>query len=76
MPEGKLLELLAGRAGCYISSLRDASRRKSFFRMLLETGLPRYSLAEWEYTLRYLTGRDVAFGSYDEVERFLRENAG
>lgn len=76
MPEGELLETLADRAGCYISSLREPSQRKKLFRILLEAGAKRYSLKEWEYTVGYLTGRSLVFADCAQVDRFLRENAG
>lgn len=76
MSDGKLLEELAAQADCYISSLRDVTERKRVFRILLEMDPARYGLEEWEYTLSYLIGNKVLFPGYDEMRRFLRENAG
>lgn len=75
MPEGLLLEELAAKADCFISSLRDAAERKRIFRIMLETEPERYSMQEWEYTISYLTGEKKIFADYDEMRRFLWKNA-
>ncbi len=75
MSKGKLLEDLAARADCLISSLRDVSKLKKICRLLLETDPARYGLEEWEYTLSYLTGKPTHFADYEQIRRLLKKYA-
>ena len=71
MSDGELLEYLADRANCYISSLRDPWEQKKIFQLMLEITPHRYSLKSWEYTLSYITGAPVFFKDYCEMCHFL-----
>ena len=75
MSEGELLEDLADRIGCYISSLRDPANQRKIFQLMLEIKPCRYSLKSWEYTLSYITGEPVFFKDYCEMCHFITKHA-
>ena len=73
MPKEELLEVLADRKGCYISSLRNQMEMNDNLRVLQQINLSEYGLEEWNDCLSYLTGREVSLQSKDDVKRYLED---
>ena len=76
MPREELLELLANRKGCFISSLRNPSDHNETLRLLQQISVSEYKLEEWNDCLTYLAGREVSMRSKDDVRRYLEEAIG
>lgn len=73
MPKEELLEVLADRKGCFISSLRNPLEMRDNLRVLQQIDLSEYGLEEWNDCLSYLTGREVSLQSKDDVKRYLED---
>ena len=71
MPREELLELLANRKGCFISSLRNPSDMHETLKALQQISVSEYGLEEWNDCLSYLAGREVSVKSQDDVRRYL-----
>lgn len=72
MPEGKLLDDLAKKEGCFISSLKAPSEKQKIIHIFQTIPPEQYSLQEWEYSISYLLGRTVHFPSYSKLQLFLK----
>ena len=76
MPREELLELLADRRGCFISSLRNPSEMNDTLKALQQISVSEYALEEWNDCLSYLAGQEVSVRSEDDVRRYLEEAVG
>lgn len=72
MVEGKLLEDLARKQNCFISSLRDPSERKKVYKALLQIDPSQYSLKEWDYCISYLIGQEIEFINVKNAIGFIK----
>lgn len=68
-----LLDQLAAKHHVFISDLRliPALRRESLGELRQMSQKERYPLKEWEDAVSYLSGSDVRFESYEQVENLL-----
>lgn len=71
MPREELLEVLANRKGCFISSLRNPLEMDKTLRLLQQIDASEYDLEEWNDCLSYLAGQNVTLKSRDAVSRYL-----
>lgn len=70
-----LLEYLAFRIGAmYLSDLHNERYAYRLQPILCGMEIEHYSLRDWEDAIHYITGKQMGFCSYEEVERFLREH--
>lgn len=70
-----LLDQLAAKHCVYPSDLRliPALRRESLGELRQMSQKERYPLKEWEDAVSYLSGSDVRFESYEQVENLLEQ---
>lgn len=68
-----LLDLLAEKCGCYISSLPLKTEDASLIRLLRGLHAPDYSLEEWAGCLDYLYREGFSPDSYHALDDFLRK---
>ena len=70
-----LLDQLAAKHHVFISDLRliPALRRESLGELRQMSQKERYPLKEWEDAVSYLSGSDVRFESYEQVENLLEQ---
>ena len=68
-----MLELLAQRLGCYISSLPAA--QWAALRYLREFPPRQFSMEEWSYCLGYIFRERVRLEGYAELEDYLVQKA-
>lgn len=73
MPEGKLLEDLAKKQNCFISSLRDPSEQKRVCGALLQIEPDQYTLDEWDYCISYLVGHKIRFMTVKDAKNFIKQ---
>lgn len=73
MPREGLLEVLANRRGCFISSLRSTSGMRETLQALQQIDGSEYDLKEWNDCLSYLSGGNVELVSKDEIAGYLEE---
>ncbi len=68
-----LLDQLAAKHHIFLSDLRliPALRRESLGELRQMSQKERYPLKEWEDAVSYLSGSDVRFESYEQVENLL-----
>ena len=68
-----LLDQLAAKHHIFLSDLRliPALRRESLGELRQMSQNERYPLKEWEDAVSYLSGSDVRFESYEQVENLL-----
>ena len=71
---GKLLDDMAARNGCYISSLRGPFEQMQCLCRLRATAVETYSLEEWSYSLSYIMGEPLRFESFDAVTAYLEKS--
>ena len=68
----KLLDDLWKDIGCmYLSDLKNKEFSLMIKLYLNKIKLNKYSLADWNDTINYLTDKDINFTSFDEVRRFI-----
>lgn len=69
-----LLDQLAAKHHIFLSDLRliPALRRESLGELRQMSQKERYPLKEWEDAVSYLSGSDVRFESYEQVENSLK----
>ena len=69
-----LLDQLAAKHCVFPSDLRliPALRRESLGELRQMSQKERYPLKEWEDAVSYLSGSDVRFESYEQVENSLK----
>ena len=72
-----LLDQLAAKHHVFISDLRliPALRRESLGELQQMPQKERYPLKEWEDAVSYLSGYDVRFESYKQVENLLEQSS-
>ena len=72
-----LLDQLAAKHHVFISDLRliPALRRESLGELQQMSQKERYPLKEWEDAVSYLSGYDVRFESYKQVENLLEQSS-
>lgn len=75
MANGELLENLAKKGNCFISSLKDPSKRKQVFAALLQIDPGQYSLEEWNYCISYLIGHRMQFTEAKDIREFIKETS-
>ncbi len=70
-----LLDQLAAKHCVFPSDLRliPALRRESLGELRQMSQKERYPLKEWEDAVSYLSGSDVRFESYEQVENLLEQ---
>ena len=70
-----LLDQLAAKHHIVLSDLRliPALRRESLGELRQMSQKERYPLKEWEDAVSYLSGSDVRFESYEQVENLLEQ---
>ena len=70
-----LLDQLAAKHHVFLSDLRliPALRRESLGELRQMSQKERYPLKEWEDAVSYLSGSDVRFESYEQVENLLEQ---
>ncbi len=70
-----LLDQLAAKHHIFLSDLRliPALRRESLGELRQMSQKERYPLKEWEDAVSYLSGSDVRFESYEQVENLLEQ---
>lgn len=73
MPREGLLEILANRKGCFISSLRSSNGMRETLQALQQIDSSGYDLEEWNDCLSYLSGGNVELTSKDEIGKYLEE---
>ncbi len=72
MSAGKLLDDLAEKEDCFISSLKAPFEKQKIIHIFQTIPPEQYSLQEWEYSISYLTGCPVHFFNYSELQGFLK----
>ena len=72
-----LLDQLAAKHHVFLSDLRliPALRRESLGELQQMSQKERYPLKEWEDAVSYLSGYDVRFESYKQVENLLEQSS-
>ncbi len=72
-----LLDQLAAKHHVFLSDLRliPALRRESLGDLSAIPDKERYPLQEWEDAVSYLSGCDVRFESYEQVENLLEQSS-
>lgn len=72
MSELHLLDILGARRGCFISDLNlSPILRRAALLDLCRMETNKFSLSQWQDTVRYLTGAEKDFTSEKQIRDFI-----